>query len=340
MTPLKGYQHGANLGHWLSQYSGRSEAHWDSYITRRDIARMAAWGLDHVRLPVDYMLFEPDENAPSVYDEGRLAYIDRVIGWCGEIGLNLILDLHHAPGFFFGDGDRNDLFTSDRSRERFLRIWKMFAERYQHIGGSLIFELLNELVWENSDPWNELWQDAAAVIWSVDPARRIIVGGNRWNSMDELKNLAVTDDARIIYTFHCYEPFWFTHQRASWIEGMRSYEKPCGYPFRPADFADYHDGQIPRDYAGYDVVDRTYLENRLKSVTDFIARTGHTVYCGEYGAIANCPREDALRWLNDIGSILRENGIGRAVWSYRGFAAITAPDDESWDADMVRAIAR
>lgn len=66
---------------------------------------MQSWGLDHVRLPVDYMLFEFDD-APGVYDEARLDYVDRTLRWCKQYGLNLILDLHHAPGFFFGNGDK------------------------------------------------------------------------------------------------------------------------------------------------------------------------------------------------------------------------------------------
>ena len=35
MKQLKGYMHGANLGHWLSQYGSKSEAHWNSYITKK-----------------------------------------------------------------------------------------------------------------------------------------------------------------------------------------------------------------------------------------------------------------------------------------------------------------
>lgn len=341
MKQLKGYMHGANLGHWLSQYGSKSEAHWNSYITKKDIARMAEWGIDHIRLPVDYMLFETDENKPMTYDEARLTYIDNAIDWCGEYGINLILDLHHAPGFFFGNGEKNDLFTNATSRARYLAIWRMFAIRYRGIGDRLIFELLNELVWDSSDPWNILWQEACDIIWRESPMRRIIVGSNRWNSMDELKNLAVIDDERVIYTFHCYEPFWFTHQRAQWIPGMRDYTKPCEYPFRPADHAEYNGGSVVRDYAGYDIVDRRYLEDRLKKSLDvFIETTGKTVYCGEYGAIVNCPRDSAIRWLEDIGSLLNERGIGRAVWSYRGFSAITSPDNESWDAEMVRAIVK
>ena len=32
MKPLTGYLAGANLGHWISQYSTKGAAHWDNYI--------------------------------------------------------------------------------------------------------------------------------------------------------------------------------------------------------------------------------------------------------------------------------------------------------------------
>ena len=201
------------------------------------------------------MLFETDENKPMTYDEARLTYIDNAIDWCGEYGINLILDLHHAPGFFLAMVKRTICSQMQPAVRVFLAIWRMFAIRYRGIGDRLIFELLNELVWDSSDPWNILWREACDIIWRESPMRRIIVGSNRWNSMDELKNLAVIDDERVIYTFHCYEPFWFTHQRAQWIPGMRDYTKPCEYPFRPADHAEYNGGSVDRDYAGYDIVD-------------------------------------------------------------------------------------
>ena len=188
MKKLEGYMAGANLGHWISQYGGKGREHWNGYITEPDFSRMAGWGLDHVRLPIDYFLFEND-NRPGEYDEERLKYIDFALSMCGRYGLNLILDLHHAPGFFFGDGANNSLFTDPAMQERFIDIWRMFARRYDNVGDRLIFELMNELVWENSDPWNALWPRTAEAIHEISPKRRIIVGGNRYNSASERKNL-------------------------------------------------------------------------------------------------------------------------------------------------------
>lgn len=338
MKPLCGYIAGANLGHWISQYGNKGAEHWDSYITEADVARMAGWGLDHVRVPVDYFIFEHDD-APGVYDESGLKYIDSILGWCKKHGMNMILDLHHAPGFFFGNGAKNDLFTNRASQERFLNIWRFFSKRYDSQGDNLIFELLNELVWSTAEPWNLLWQEAVAEIHKLSPHRRIIVGGNNYNSVNELKNLVVSDDERVIYTFHFYEPFIFTHQRAGWMEHTRNYTKPVSFPFDPKEHTAYF-GELPADYQSRDIIGREYLAHFMHPVFDFVEKTGKTVYCGEYGVIANADDESAARWLSDMADLMLSHGIGHAVWSYRGFSAITSPDNSTFDKAMVDAISR
>ena len=336
---LDGYMAGCNLGHWISQYGRKGAEHFGAYITEPDFRRMKEWGCDHVRLPVDYFLFEDDAN-PGVYREEGLKYIDSAIRWAKGAGLNLVLDLHHAPGFFFGNGARNDLFTNRSSQERFLAIWKFFAERYRDEGDNLRFELLNELVWENSDPWNALWQEAAEVIRGVTPERRVIVGPNRWNSVSELKNLVVSEDPYLMYTFHMYEPHLFTHQRASWEPKNAAYLTPVTYPFAFDDHVGYYGDRVPEHMDRGGTVDKRYLEAVMRPAFEFIEKTGKPLYLGEYGVIANADDDSAVRWLNDVADICIEHGIGRAVWSYRGFARITDGKNEVADPRMIEAITK
>jgi aryl-phospho-beta-D-glucosidase BglC (GH1 family) len=70
---MQHFQNGVNLGGWLSQYRRYEHDHFRTFITRRDIEQIAAWGFDHIRLPVDYPVLESDEAAlqnllKSVYD--------------------------------------------------------------------------------------------------------------------------------------------------------------------------------------------------------------------------------------------------------------------------------
>lgn len=338
MLTHQGYMAGANLGHWISQYGTKGEEHFNSYITEADVQRAAGLGFDHLRLPVDYFFFE-DDAAPGVYREERIAYIDRTIAWTKKYGLNLVLDLHHAPGYFFGDGEKNTLFVDPSMQERFLAIWCFFAKRYKAEGYNLTFELLNELVWENSDPWNVLWQRAEEAIHEIDPARNIIVGGNFWNSVDELENLVLSPKETVWYTFHFYHPMLFTHQRAMWNEENRRYPVQVEYPVDTVKHAGYYVGKRPL-CEDRPVLDKAFLRDRLAPAREFISRHGRALYCGEYGVYAESPLESAVLWHREVAEILLEMGIGRAVWSLRGFAHITNGQNEVVSEELVEAVTR
>ena len=64
MRTLDGFKKGVNLGGWLSQ-GPLDKEHLDTFITEKDIARIASWGLDHVRLPIDYDNFENEDGSDT-----------------------------------------------------------------------------------------------------------------------------------------------------------------------------------------------------------------------------------------------------------------------------------
>ena len=91
MLKEKGFYRGINLGGWMSQCD-YSEERLNGFITEKDIARIASWGLDHVRLPVDYNVLENAEGT-AFLDEG-FDRINRAGEWCRKHGLNMVIDLH------------------------------------------------------------------------------------------------------------------------------------------------------------------------------------------------------------------------------------------------------
>ena len=109
MNTVKGFRKGANLGGWLSQ-GPLDKAHLDTFITEEDIARVASWGLDHVRLPIDYDNFEREDGTdiPEGY-----RHIDDCIAWCKKYNLNMVLDLHKTQGYIFDDFEYSKNFFDD-----------------------------------------------------------------------------------------------------------------------------------------------------------------------------------------------------------------------------------
>ena len=43
---------GTNISHWLSQSNQRGQAR-KTFFTAEDVKRIAGWGFDHIRLPID-----------------------------------------------------------------------------------------------------------------------------------------------------------------------------------------------------------------------------------------------------------------------------------------------
>ena len=74
------------------------QAHWASWIGASDFSTMVSYGLNTVRIPVGYWMYEalvaPDEYFP----QGGEAYLDRVVGYAKDAGMFVIIDLHGAPG--------------------------------------------------------------------------------------------------------------------------------------------------------------------------------------------------------------------------------------------------
>lgn len=317
---FKHYTAGVNLGGWLSQYQNYDHTHFKTFITEQDIQRIASWGMDHVRLPVDYPVLESDEQ-PFKYLESGLAYLDQCLEWCKKAGLSLIIDLHKAAGYAFHDHAASTLFDDAQMQERFLALWVEIAHRYQDEGDHLTFELLNEIVLPNSLPWNALAQRAVQAIRNIDAQRIIIIGGNHYNSVSGLAELDLFNDRRIVYTFHFYEPMVVTHQKAPWVASLDAYETHVEFP----GIAPNLDGFLflhpeynheLNQYVGIRL-DKDYLRSKLIPALEFRQRSGQPLYCGEYGVIDRASAATRLNWHRDFIDLLQEYHIERACWSYK-----------------------
>jgi hypothetical protein len=75
------------------------QSHWNSWITQTDITQMQSYGLNTIRIPVGYWLYESLVYSDSEYfPQGGLAYLEQVCGWASNAGFYIIIDMHGAPG--------------------------------------------------------------------------------------------------------------------------------------------------------------------------------------------------------------------------------------------------
>lgn len=320
MCKLTGYYRGVNLGGWLSQCDNTIER-YETFITENDFAIISERKFDHVRVPVDYNLFE-DENGNFIKE--NLSYISFALNMCRKYNLNMILDLHKTPGYSF-DPFHNEkgFFESKELQEHFYKIWEMLAESFGQFSNMLILELLNEVTSESySDEWNRISTECIRRIRAIAPNIRIIIGGYHNNALEAVKDLPMPYDDNIIYTFHCYEPLLFTHQGAYWIESMDT-DFRCDYTMSFAQYDELSKDLLSsvfyetKGLNANDVPNEEYFENLLSEATKVADERNVPLYCGEYGVIDKADRTEAAKWFKDFHAVLDRHHIGRAVWNYK-----------------------
>ncbi|MGA5301813.1 glycoside hydrolase family 5 protein [Nucisporomicrobium flavum] len=187
----------------------------DVFIAEEDIARIAALGFDHVRLPINSRVV----LGPSAAD--GFALIERAVEWCERHGLWILLDLHGAPGGQTGtniDDSPNgkpELFMDERYRKQTVDLWREIARRYRDRTAVLGYDLLNEPLpeeWQYVYPRElmALYAELTAAIREVDPDHLIMYEGPQWST--DVSIFTEVLDPNSVLQFHRY---WCAPERAA-----------------------------------------------------------------------------------------------------------------------------
>lgn len=306
-------KNGVNISHWLSQSGQRGEAR-KTFFTRADVEHIAQLGYDHIRIPIDeeQMFTENGQKEPEAF-----ALLHNALGWCAEFNLRAVVDLHILRSHHFNEADK-PLFTDLKAQEQFYECWRQLSgELKKYSVDKIAYEPMNEPVADDPETWNVIVNRCAEVIRKMEPRRTIIIGSNRWQSFNTVKDLRLpTNDPNIIISFHYYEPFLLTHFQASWTH-TKDLAVPVHYPGQlvaeaDLDAAGSH-ASAGRKTWNIDVMERDFLQ-----VVEVAKKYQLKLYCGEYGCINAAPEEDKIRWYKDLYTLFERHGIARANWDYKG----------------------
>jgi hypothetical protein len=96
------YNSTANLG-GTSALQAYLEQHWSTWMTEADFAQMASYGLNTVRIPLAHWYFNASAAEPylgygAIDPSVPLGYISQAIRWAQKYNLDVLLDMHTAPG--------------------------------------------------------------------------------------------------------------------------------------------------------------------------------------------------------------------------------------------------
>lgn len=332
MREFTGYMRGMGLGGWLTNYKRIGQLpvdkrldltvgdleHFDSYITEADVRNLASFGIDHVRLGFDQLALEDNDN-PYHYREEVFRHIDDFLCWAAKYRLNVILNLHKAIGCYCDCPSMKPLLDTPEYQDRFIALWLEFERRYHDKGDEIVFELMNEVTGGDALKWNNLYKRAITELRRVNPTRYIMVGSAEWNSVNRLRDLDVLDDERVVYTFHFYAPFEFTHQRGVLQPMNHYYNREMPYPCEVGRYRDCQEFLYGRKraYADYEEIGRKFIRDQLAPAKEFIdAHPDAILTCGEFGTIRSCPTIWRENWFADVIEFLDDNSIPFTIWNY------------------------
>ena len=289
---------GINLGNALE---APKEGDWGVTLKADYFKAIKEAGFQTVRLPVRWSAHAKTE-APYTIDAKFAERVDWAIDQALNNKLNVIVNVHH-----YGEMDAEP----DAQLPRLVGLWEQIAARYKDRPAAVYFELLNEPHDKLTEAkWNAALPKVLAAVRKTNPTRSVLVGPGQWNGIRALEKLELPkEDHNLILTVHCYDPFEFTHQGATWVKG-----------------ADKWKG---RKWAGTDA-EQAALRAALDKAAAWAKEHDRPVFLGEFGAYQEADTESRARWTRFMVREAERRGFSWAYWEFcSGFGAYD-PKAEKW----------
>lgn len=293
-----------NLGGALE--SPRREGEWGYTIRREDLQQLKNDGFDTVRLPIRWSA-HMGMNAPYAIDQPFLDRVDEIVQWAGQIGLNIILNVHHY-----------DLLNvrPNIHEKRLEALWDQLAYHYATAPDFVIFETLNEphsaMTVRRTDTLNRRLLKRIRI---DNPERWVILATADWGSLDGLKKSRPVYDKRAILTYHDYSPFEFTHQGAPWADPP----KPMGVDWGSAE----------------DIADVTAETASAKAVAE---RYRMPLFVGEFGVYEKVPLVQRAAWVKARREAYEAHNMAWCHWDFATTLKAYDADKQAWLPEMKAAL--
>jgi endoglucanase len=313
---------GYNITNWLEEGPFTGFIYDGAFVLK-----LAAAGFKSLRLPIDLDRYVVSSTvtgdvADVVVSDDLFTVLDAFATWTANVGMSLTIDFHQYDKSI-DKAKPNTIATA-------VAVWGKVAARYaSNPREDLFYELLNEpeLSMDGTPPTQDemtvIAERMIAAIRATDTTHTILFGDVNWYGIDMLAKRKPLSDSNVIYVFHHYEPFVFTHQGASWTDMSSVHDIP--YPYSAERWSPYF-GQLgfntsmpswilsaARDY--YTTGNRSYIRNLVAKAKRWAVTNNVPVICNEFGAYDRSSRlEDRARYLADVISIYEELDVPWQQW--------------------------
>jgi len=287
----------------------------------QDFKEMAALGANYVNIS---HAGPSSEKAPFLVDERVLKNLDHLLAMIQQADMFAVISIRSGPGrseltFVFGQDNASDpvngwfppsmyndtVWTDKTARDAWIEMWRTLARRYKDnpivVGYDLMVEPnANEIFFKIYDgksfyqkyrgtgyDWNSWYPTLVAAIREVDKKTPVLVQPMGYGRADWLPFLQASQDSKIVYAIHQYEPFAYTHQQNTRLRYPNVLEK----------------------------VDRSTLEGICTQVDKFLSTVkGGMAAVNEYGLHRDNP--GAELYLADMLALFEKRGWNHALWAW------------------------
>jgi endoglucanase len=313
----KRFLRGANLANSLEAPSGQD---WGGHYSASDLRLIKNEGFDHVRIPIawhHYTGAAPDSRIKREF----FARVDELVDAGLREKLGVVINIHHF-----------DDFTSNPKAltTKFEAIWPQLAAHYARSPDGLAFELLNEPKdAATTQVLNPIFANTIKMIRKTNPSRTIFLGPGRWNSIGELPDLRLPDDDdNLIVSVHNYEPFFFTHQGATWsgpdtkVTGIL-FPGPPLHPLVPdrslklnTSVLNWIKAYNNEPKASNPSSPRAFSAS-IEQAREWSSYYGRPVHVGEFGCFTTADGASRARYYQAFREEAEHAGSGWAIWDWK-----------------------
>lgn len=315
---------GMNLSYLDNWWLGTKEKNYADFVKPSEAAKrekmfagIAKAGFKTVRIPIDFGAWASLEKPYRWENEEGLKTADSFVKWGLANNLNAIIDLHHTEF----DGKVPGAATT----ERIVWLWSEIAARYKNTNPERVFfELRNEPHDIKPEDWRAQAEAIIKTVRQIAPHHTLIVGFHDWNSRAAMIESKPFADSNIIYNFHYYDPFVFTHQGATWsnaglaelrnvpFPGLK--DAPIKEPTNAPD--DWIKNQI-KNYEKDSKPEKIFAD--LRAAKDWADKNNVPIFLGEFGSFSKyAAAEDRCRHASAIYAALGKLNIPSAWWEWDG----------------------
>ena len=182
-----------------------------NYVQEADIIAMKEWGADHIRIPFNHKVYY-DLNTGE-FNEREFDRLDQVLIWCKRHRMDVILDMHGAPGaqsnkeIADSDGEARLWTEYDTYMPHVIAIWTEIARRYKDETIIIGYDLLNEPVTPDGYGAEDVLKfhaDLIPEIRAIDQNHILFINGNYFSTTFDLLDRIPPQDDNVAFAFHKY----------------------------------------------------------------------------------------------------------------------------------------